>query len=94
MSKYGLGNALNLRAVVVAVILAKAVRRALRALKEFLLSREDNGREDMALKVSDEGSTGSLELSRCSVLILAILVYWCILGFFYFVEYASICKSI
>ena len=41
MSKYGLGNALNLRAVVAAVILAKAVRRALSALKEFLLSRED-----------------------------------------------------
>jgi len=52
MSKYGLGNALNLRAVVdlvVAVILAETVPTALSVLKKFLLSREDNGREDMAL---------------------------------------------
>jgi hypothetical protein len=49
MSRYASVNALNLRVVAVAVILTKAVRRALSTLKEFLLSHEENGREDMAL---------------------------------------------
>jgi len=49
MSRYALVNALNLRVVAVAVILTKAVQRALSALKEFLLPRGENGREDMTL---------------------------------------------
>jgi len=51
MSRYALVNALNLRAVAVAVILTKAVRRALSALKDFLLPRRENGQGDMTLWV-------------------------------------------
>lgn len=42
MLRYALVNALNLRAVVVA-------EGSRESLEEFLLSREENGREDMTL---------------------------------------------
>lgn len=51
MSRYALENALNLPTVAIAVILTKAARRALSALKGFLLPREENGWERMVLQV-------------------------------------------